>query len=135
MKNSKVFTTSFLFVATLCLGSLALSGTAHHSTVDIYDNTQSVEVTGRVIEWRLVNPHPFLIIEIDGEDGEAEQWDISFGGSAAAPMRRRGFAVDSFTPGETITVRGAPARSAELHGVLVGGGPGNITREDGTAVP
>jgi hypothetical protein len=135
MRISKVFAMSFVIAGLAGPGSLVPTGAAHHSTIDIYDNSQSVQITGKVIEWRLVNPHPFLIIEVTGEDGQAAEWDVSFGGSAAAPMRRRGFSVDSFTPGETIVVEGSPARSPDLRGVLVGGGPGNITREDGTAVP
>ncbi len=135
MKTSEAFTLLFLVAAMASLGSFAVSGMAHHSTVDVYDNTQSIEITGKVVEWRLVNPHPFLVLEVEGENGELEEWDISFGGSAAAPMRRSGYAVDTFTVGETVTVRGAPPRDRALHGVLAGGRGGAITREDGSSVP
>lgn len=135
MKTSESFTILFLVAALVSLGLFSTPGVAHHSTVDVYDNSQSIEITGRVVEWRLVNPHPFLILEVEGENGVLEQWDVSFGGSAAAPMRRSGFAVDTFSVGETITVRGAPPRDRSLHGVLAGGRGGNITREDGSSVP
>lgn len=113
-------------------GLLAVSGAAHHSTNNIYHEDQTVEITAVVKEWRLVNPHPFLIVEVEGEDGAPEEWDVSFGGSAAGPLRRQGYTPETFTPGEVILVRGNPARSEDYHGILVRGG---LRREDGAPIP
>ena len=121
-----------LAVAGFGLGLLVLPVLAHHSTNDIYNETQTVQVTGKVLEWRLVNPHPYLVVEVTGPDGRAEKWDLSFGGSAVAPLRRRGYTAGSFKPGEVIIARGNPARSTSFRGILIRGG---ITREDGTPIP
>jgi hypothetical protein len=121
-----------LAVTGLGLGLLVLPGLAHHSTNDIYNEAQTVEVTGKVLEWRLVNPHPYLVVEVTGPDGRAEKWDLSFGGSAVAPLRRRGYTAASFKPGEVVIARGNPARSKNFRGILIRGG---ITREDGTPIP
>jgi hypothetical protein len=121
-----------LAAAGICLGLLALPGLAHHSTNDIYDESQTVEVTGTVVEWRLVNPHPYLVVEVTGPDGRTEEWDVSFGGSAAAPLRRRGYLPETFKPGEVVIVRGNPSKLESVRGILIRGG---ITREDGTPVP
>lgn len=119
-------------IAVLGLGRLASAGPAHHSTIDIYDESQTIEITGTVKEWRLVNPHPYLIVDVTRPDGATEEWDVSFGGSAAAPLRRRGYLPETFKAGEVIVVRGNPARAEDEHGILIRGG---ITREDGTPVP
>lgn len=113
----------------LALGSAA--AVAHHSTNNIYDESQTVEVTGVVKEWRLVNPHPYLIVEVS-ENGESHDYDVSFGGSAAGPLRRRGYTPETFTVGETIHVSGNPARAEDVYGILV---RGNLRREDGSAIP
>ena len=119
-------------IAGLGLAIVTSPGWAHHSTIDIYDEEQTVEITGEVVVWRLVNPHPYLVLEVTTPDGEVEEWDVSFGGSAAGPLRRRGYTPESFTPGEIVVVSGSPARAEDAHGLLVRGG---ITREDGTSIP
>ena len=121
-----------LAVTGFSLGLLVLPGQAHHSTNDIYNEAQTVKVTGKVLEWRLVNPHPYLVVEVTGPDGRAEKWDLSFGGSAVAPLRRRGYTAQSFKPGEVVIASGNPARSKSFRGILIRGG---ITREDGTPIP
>jgi hypothetical protein len=123
---------TLLAVIGMGLGLLVPSGEAHHSTNNIYDEEQTVELTGVVKQWRLVNPHPFLTMEVTGPDGQVEEWDVSFGGSAAGPLRRRGYTPESFAIGEAIVVRGNPSRSEDYKGVLVRGG---LTREDGTPIP
>jgi hypothetical protein len=126
---------TFFVIAVLGLGVVAVTSVAHHSTIDIYDDEQTVEVTGVVKEWRFVNPHPFLIVEVEGENGETEDWDLSFGGSAASALARsRGYTADTFKVGDIIIASGAPARSEEAHGLLVSG-RGGVRRADGTSIP
>jgi hypothetical protein len=124
---------SAIFIS-LVLGLLLLTSsvTAHHSTNDIYDESQTVEITGVVKEWRFVNPHPFLVLEITTPEGEKQDWDVSFGGSAVAPLARQGYTAETFQAGDVIIARGAPARSTDAHGLLIRGG---LRRADGTAVP
>lgn len=105
---------------------------AHHSTNDIYDESKTVQISGKVVAWRLVNPHPYLTLEVVGPDGRAEKWDLSFGGSAAAPLRRQGYTPETFKIGETINARGNPALSNTMKGILIRGG---LTRQDGSRIP
>jgi len=119
-------------IAVLAGGLLTSSLWAHHSTNDIYHEDQMVEITGVVKEWRFVNPHPFLIVEVTNAEGVTEDWDLSFGGSAVAPLRRRGYTRDTFKAGDVIVARGAPAKSEDARGLLIRGG---LTREDGSPIP
>lgn len=126
----RVFGRICVIAAGLLLGA-ALQ--AHHSTRGIYDQTREIELTGKVVEWRFINPHPYLIIEAEAEDGTVRQWDVSYGGAAVVHLRRQGYAADTFKPGETIVVRGRPALADGVYGLLIEGGR-HPTRPDGTQV-
>jgi hypothetical protein len=117
--------------AVLGLGLIAPQVVAHHSTNSIYDESSTIEVSGKVLEWRFVNPHPYLVVEVT-TDGKAEKWDFSFGGSAVSHLKRQGYTPQSFTIGEVIVARGNPAKSDTARGILI---RGRITRQDGTPIP
>lgn len=125
-------------ITTLCaavvlgLGLMALPIGAHHSTNAVYDETKTIEVTGKVLEWVFVNPHPYLIVEGGVAGGKVEHWDLSFGGSAVIHLTRSGYAKDTFKIGETVIARGAPARNQTVRGLLI---RGNLTRPDGSRIP
>ena len=113
---------------------ISLSGAtaiAHHSTNGIYDESELVEVTGMVREWRFVNPHPSLVIDVALPDGSVQVWDVSYGGSAVTHLRRRGYTAETFQPGDVIVVRGFAALVDTAHGLLVRGDP---VKEDGSPI-
>lgn len=122
-----------IIIAGLGLGAVAPIGLAHHSTNGIYDNTVELELTGTVKEWKFINPHPSLILTVKGEDGVEHDWDISYGGSAVAHLKRRGYSIDTFKPGDQIIVKGHPALVKDAYGMLMEGG--NPTHLDGTPFP
>lgn len=105
---------------------------AHHSTRGLYHEDRELELTGTVIQWRFINPHPYLILEAEDEDGTVREWDVSYGGAAVVHLRRQGYTEDTFKPGETIVVRGRPAIAEGAYGVLIQGN--HPTRADGTRV-
>lgn len=121
-----------LMCAALGLGMLVQVGFAHHSTNGIYDETREVELTGTVKSWRFINPHPSLILEVTGEDGTTQEWDVSYGGSAVAHLSRRGYSADSFKPGDEIKVKGHPALVESAYGLLME--RNDPTKADGTAI-
>ena len=113
---------------------LAAQAFAHHSTRGIYIEEQELELTGTVKEWAFVNPHPYLTITAPDAAGIMRDWDISYGGAAVVHLQRQGYSKETFTPGETITVIGHPARKEGVYGLLMEGGDNIPTREDGTPV-
>jgi hypothetical protein len=104
---------------------------AHHSTNGIYNEDEVVELTGTVREWRFINPHPSLVIEVAGPDGEIQEWDVSYGGPAVTHLKQQGYTAETFRPGDVIVVRGYAAKVQTAYGLLILGHP---TREDGTAI-
>jgi hypothetical protein len=119
---------------TLFLAGAFLTGTlhAHHSTRGIYEN-EPIKMTGTVKAWRLINPHPQMILEAKDENGVLREWDVSWGGAAAVHLKRQGYTAETFTVGETITLEGNRALAKDVYGLLMEGG-GHPTREDGTPV-
>ncbi|MGD8341704.1 MAG: DUF6152 family protein, partial [Gammaproteobacteria bacterium] len=116
------------------LGAFCLGGppaVAHHSTAGIYNEDTVVEISGRVKEWRFVNPHPSLIIEVEGPDGEIQEWDISYGGPAVTHLKRQGYTAETFAPGDEIVARGYAAKVETAYGLLILGHP---TRVDGSSI-
>ena len=106
---------------------------AHHSTSGIYQDGVEVELKGKVKEWRFVNPHPSLKLEVVDDKGVTREWDVSYGGMAVVHLKRRGYSADTFKPGDVIVVKGHPTLLQDAYGLLIEGG--NPTREDGTPYP
>jgi len=120
-----------LVVASFSWLLLTAPGLAHHSTQGLYNEAETAEITGKVKQWRFVNPHPILILEVTGADGQTHDWDISFGGPAVNILRRQGYTADTFKVGDVVVVKGFAASAADMYGMLV---RGPLTRSDGTPV-
>ena len=124
------------FVKTLCatiaLSVAATAAFAHHSTNGIYDETKEVELTGRVISWKFINPHPTLKLAVKDASGQEVEWDVSYGGSAVTHLVRRGYTADTFKPGDVIKVKGFQALLEGAHGLLME--RNNPTHEDGSPI-
>lgn len=118
-------------VLALSGGLLCSTVLAHHSTNGIYNEDETVEITGTVKEWRFINPHPSLVIEVTGADGQIQEWDVSYGGPAVTQLKRQGYTADTFKPGDVIVVRGYAAKVETAYGLLIVGHP---TRQDGSAI-
>jgi len=116
---------------TLPGGLLGGAAFAHHSTNGLYNEDEMVEITGRVKEWRFINPHPSLIVEVAGSDGKMQEWDISYGGPAVPQLKRMGYTAETFEIGETIVARGYAAKVATAYGLLIVGHP---THPDGSPI-
>src|SRR4030095_3231031 len=57
---------------------------AHHSIFSIYDQNREATLEGTVAEFLLVNPHPFLFIDVD-EAGATKRWRLEMDNAASWP--------------------------------------------------
>jgi hypothetical protein len=89
--------------------SLPIAAFAHHSFAVFFDSQKSITLTGVVTEYKFVNPHGLIVIEVRNSDGVTEQWKIET--NSPSILRRRGWAPDTLKAGETITVEGWPGRN------------------------
>ena len=94
--------------------TLAATTLAHHSTA-IYDSEHPIELEGTVVEWRFVNPHCFIVLEVTDEgSGEKKTWSLEGGNTAG--LFRRGWTPDTLKPGDEIILTVRPLRSGALGG-------------------
>ena len=86
----------------LALGALlavSLPVIAHHGNAS-YEN-KKLTLKGTVTEWRWINPHVLLKIDVKGDDGKVVNWTCEL--VAPSNMINFGFAADSFKTGDQVT--------------------------------
>ena len=91
--------------------ALALGGpaAAHHSISSIYDGSRRVTLDGRVTQFQLINPHPFLFIEVQDGNGVAQQWRLEM--DNRSELAAIGVTAATFKPGDRVVVSGSLARA------------------------
>jgi len=97
--------------AVVLLAGIVVTGvtaSAHHSISSVYDGSRRVTVDGIVAQFHLVNPHPFLFIDVR-DDSRATPWRAEM--DNRSELVGIGVTADTFKPGDRIVVTGSPARS------------------------
>src|SRR5260370_40564083 len=113
--------------ATVALSSV-FSGAlyAHHGNA-AYESEKEVTIMGTVTEWLWANPHCFLKVDVKDAAGNVQHWVIE----ALNPpdMVRRGWAKNSFKPGDEVTVTLCQARNRSPIGRFRGDRRGVVANE------
>jgi len=97
-----VLLVSVLFVMSKAAG-------AHHSFAGVYDGAQLVTVSGVVTEFKFVNPHAMMSVNVTDPSGKVAKWTIEFDGRLA--LTEGGWTADTLKPKEHVTVTGNPVRA------------------------
>jgi hypothetical protein len=118
----KILLTATTALLVLCSYSLQ----AHHSFA-IYDIDNKISRTGVLTKFEFSNPHIKMVLEVVGEDGNKETWNIE----SMNPRRwdDRDLPRDVAEVGETVTIVGWPARNGKDNMSISA-----ITTERGTTV-
>ena len=98
-----------LILSLLVLAFLPWGASAHHSIRVHFDRGGQGEIIGVLKDVRMRSPHSLLTVDVTDENGEVTTWDVET--HAIALMKRVGVTAETFTIGETITVRGMPSRT------------------------
>ena len=85
----------------------AAPAAAHHSAA-AFDGQKKVSVTGKVVEYRYMNPHIYITLEVTKEDGTKQRMEVEAG--AASVLNALGFTKDTLKVGEVVTIAGSPSR-------------------------
>jgi hypothetical protein len=89
----------------LTLGSIP--GHAHHSGT-MFDREQVVTYTGVVTEFQYTNPHSWLIVDIENEDGSVTSW--GFEAEGPSTLIRGGIRKSDLSPGTKVTITAHPMK-------------------------
>ena len=99
-------------VSLLVLPVLALTAAdarPHHAFSPVYDEGRLITAAGVVTEFRFVNPHAMLFMDVTDDTGKAVQWVVEFAGRLN--LSEFGWTADSIKPGERVTVTGNPTHT------------------------
>jgi len=113
-----------LLGALMCGSGLAW---AHHSFAVFFDPDKTVTITGKVTEFQFRNPHGEITLEVKGDKGAVQVWQVET--NSPGVLRRRGWSKDSIKPGETVTIDGWVSRDGKHYLRLR-----KATRADGTVI-
>lgn len=102
----------------------SLPAFSHHSN-SAYRVTEVISLTGTVQEWRWVNPHTWLFVVVEDENGEQQEWALE--GRAPGILTRAGWNPEVLQPGETVMVYGSPAKDGSAEAIIA-----RVTKADGT---
>lgn len=96
----------------------------HHSHA-MYEPTARITLIGTVHQLQWSNPHVFLYITAEDENGEVGNWTLE--GGAPAALLRQGWPRGSPQAGDTVTVTIRPLKAGTRGGLIR-----TVTFADGT---
>jgi hypothetical protein len=117
-------------------GALLMTSPAssHHNFAAHYKVDESIEISGVVTQFRFINPHARIYVDVKNEEGEDETWMVE--GDASVALRRSGWTADQLKPGDRVVIVGSPSRYGSNmigwntimldDGTSIGGGDGRL---------
>jgi hypothetical protein len=81
---------------------------AHHSLAGMYDESTRVTLTGVVRQFQFVNPHPLLVVVVDGTTGP-EEWRMEMDNKGE--LAEIGITPETFRAGDRVTAAGSPGHT------------------------
>src|SRR5262245_5622920 len=113
-----------------CCITLVISTTganAHHSFAAVHDGTKTITIEGVVSQFRFMNPHSLLSVEVAESDGKRTTWTIEL--SSSVYLSENGWTARAFKAGERVKVTGNPAHKGNSEMFFR-----SLIRADGTEV-
>jgi hypothetical protein len=93
-------------VVMMILGGITAQG--HHSIAAAYDRARPVKLDAVVVEFAMVQPHPFVIVEVKS-GGDAVRWRGEL--DNRHELVAIGMTADSLKPGDRVILSGNAGRT------------------------
>ena len=115
---------AWLFVIPV-LVLFAAGASSHHAFTPVYDGTRLITVVGVVTQFKFVNPHAMMFMDVTDEAGKVVKWTVEFGGNLQ--LTEAGWTADSIKARQRITVTGNPTHTGSPRMAFT-----RLVRPDGT---
>src|SRR5215472_9595840 len=99
---------AWLFVIPVLMLSAA-GASSHHSFSPVYDEKRLITVVGVVTQFRFVNPHAMMFMDVTDDSGKVTKWTVEFAGRLN--LSNVGWTEQSIKSGERVTVTGNPTHT------------------------
>lgn len=93
----------FSILSVLAISMLWVSSASAHHSHGNYQMTEYLILEGKVNELHWMNPHTWIYLDVENEEGEVETWALE--GASPAQLMNDGWAPDSIQAGDQIKVR------------------------------
>ena len=112
MKEDQMKTT--VAVASVVVGMLLAAGPvwAHHAFAAEFAADRPVSLKGTVTRMEWINPHTWVHLDVEGQDGKVESWMVEGGPPNA--LIRRGFTKEAMPVGAEVLVEGFQAKDGSM---------------------
>ena len=95
------------------LMAAGLTARAHHSFAATYDESKSVKIEGRLVQFLFRNPHSFVHVMAPDDQGQEQRWAVEWGG--AGQLGSQGVTRETLKPGDVVVITGNPGRNSADH--------------------
>src|SRR4029434_5773605 len=119
--------TILVLAALLSTSGFQVAVAGHHSNVGFAVETVNT-ATGVVKEWKWMNPHTWLIVDVDDGKGGTVEWAME--GRAPGVLLRAGWTRTVLKPGDKVTVHYSPSKDGSKVGMIA-----RVTMADGRVLP
>ena len=100
---------------------------AHHSFAAVFDPGRTITVTGIVTQFRFINPHALIHLDVTDDQGKVQKWTVEAPGRHNLSAGKEGWTEKSVSVGERVTITGNPKWDGSTGMSL-----GKLIRADGT---
>ena len=105
-------------IATLAVATaMAVPSLAHHSAA-MFEDERTLTLTGTVTRFDYVNPHSWLYVNVENDDGTVTEWGFEL--DAPPRLRRIGIPPTHWRAGDRVTVRTRPLKDGRPAGLMIG---------------
>lgn len=98
---------------------------AHHSFAPVYDAKRTIVVQGVVTEFRFINPHALMLMDVTDDTGKVVRWTVEFAGRLN--LSEGDWNERTVMPGQKVTVTGNPTHTNSARMFFL-----HLTRADGS---
>ncbi len=100
---------NFIFIFSILASLLwPVNAFSHHSFSLEFDVSRPVELTGTVMNIEWTNPHAWVFIETEDDQGNVQAWAVEFLGVLS--LIRSGMSPDTVGPGDLLHITGFGSR-------------------------